>query len=93
MLFPVFAGERVLVGLRGAGEEGRQQRGAHAAAQVAGEVGEAGDLVALVARHADVVQRADRDEDERQPDHLQHPPERDLAEADIEADAGEVDKA
>ena len=55
-----------LMDLRAACEEGRQHCRAHAAAEIAGEVGEAGDLVVLVARHADVIERADRDEDEGQ---------------------------
>ena len=44
----------------------------------------------LFARNADVVQRADGDEDERQADDLEHAPQRDRAEAHVEVEAGEV---
>ena len=76
--------------LRTARDERRQQRGAGAAAQIAREVGEAGDLVRLGRRHAHVVQRADRDEDERQRDHLQHAPLGRAGEAGGQVEAGEV---
>ena len=57
-------GEVGLMDLGAAGEIGGEERGAGAAAEVAGEVGERGDLVHLVGGYADVVERADGDEDE-----------------------------
>ncbi len=86
----VLAASCMLVGLRGAGEEGGQQRGADGATEVAREVGEAGDLVGLRAWDADVVEGADGDEDERQSDDLEHAPERDGAEAGVEREPCEV---
>ena len=69
---------------------GGEQSGADAAAEVAGEVGEAGDLVGLARGDADVVERADGDEDEGQSDDLEHAPERDCAEAGVEVEPREV---
>ncbi len=44
----------------------------------------------LLAGYADVVQRADGDEDEGEADHLKHAPEGDGAEGGVEIEAGEV---
>jgi len=86
-------GELRLVDLGGAGEERGEQGCASGAAEVSGEVGEAGDLVGLGGRHADVVERADGDEDQWKADDLESSPEGDGAEAGVEREAGEVVEA
>ena len=82
--------EGLLVGLGGAGDEGGEERGAGAAADVAGEVGEGGDLVGFFERHADVVEGADGNEDEGQRHHLEDAPLGDGAEGGVEIEPGEV---
>jgi len=86
-------GELHLVGLGGAGEEGSEQCCAGGAAEVSGEVGEAGDLVGLGGWHADVVERADGDEDQWEADDLEGSPEGDGAKAGVEREAGEIVEA
>jgi hypothetical protein len=80
-----------LLDLRIACEVGSKERSAGTAAKVAGKVGEAGDLVSFAGRHADVVQRADRYEDEGETDHLKHTPEGDGSKGGIEIEACEVE--
>ena len=58
-------GEIGLVDLRAAGEVRSEQSCAGAAAEITSEVGERRDLVRLAQRDADVVECADRNEDER----------------------------
>src|ERR1700733_4167676 len=53
-------------------EEDTQSRSPDAAADVAHEAGDSRDLVILFARDADVIERADGNEDQRHEDHLEH---------------------
>jgi len=83
-------GEGQLIYLCAAREVGGEERGACAAAEVSGEVGEAGDLVGLAEWDADVVERADGDEDEGKTNDLQHAPEGDGGVGGVEVEAREV---
>ena len=57
-------GETVLVELSAAGEDGDEEGGAAAAADVAGEIHEAGDVVVLLAGDVGVGEGVDGDEEE-----------------------------
>src|ERR1039458_5528994 len=85
--------QRGLVYLRAARDEGGEQRGSGTAAKVAREVGERGDLVGLGGRDADVVERADGDEDERQRDDLQQAQLRYVAKAGGEVELRQIEDA
>ena len=80
--------ERLLVRLILAGQERTQQRSANAAAQIAREIRHAGNLIVLLARNANVVQRADRYKDQRHEHYLDHAQQDHRAEIDSQIHHG-----
>ena len=77
-----------LVRLVLARQKDTESRSTDAAADIAHEAGNARDLVVLFARHADVVQRADGNKNQRHEDHLEHAQQDDGDEIDLEIDVG-----
>lgn len=64
------SGERISMDLPLPDDEIAQQRNADCASEVAHEIADARDLIKLLSRYADIVQRADGDKDERDANHL-----------------------
>ena len=60
-------GKRIALDLFLSGDEVAKKRDADRSANVAGEIADSGNLIKLLARHSNVIQCADRDEDRGMP--------------------------